>query len=400
MITVAEAQQQILQSIEREPAKEQLPLSEALGRVLAEDVCSPVDVPPWDNSAMDGYAVNTSTLNQRETLPVSQVIAAGQNPAPLAPDTTARIFTGAPIPSGADAVEMQENVEASGDEVRFTQAVRQGCHIRRRGEDIKQGELILQQGTLLKAQHLGLLASVGRGEVIVSKPLTVAVLSTGDELVEPGDTLQPGQIYNSNRYTLMALLKELGCTVVDTGMVEDDFESTRQCLINAAQQADVVISSGGVSVGDEDHVKSAVESIGQLDLWKIAVKPGKPLAFGTLVHQQSRAVFFGLPGNPVSSFVTFLLFVKPYLLKRLGTKSCLPEAVSVRSDFDWPAPGKSLNTREEYLRVSLDRKTMCVSLYDNQSSGVLSSVVWADGLVKVAPQQQVKSGEPVEFYSF
>jgi len=405
MLTVAEALQQILSDSslpERPPTIETVSLLEAQQRVLADNQLAAVDVPPWDNSAMDGYAVRVADLDNSQTLPISQVVPAGAYPQPLQARTAARIFTGAPIPAGADAVEMQENTRKEGNSVCFLQKVKAGANIRRRGEDIKQGAVVVAAGTILKPAQLGLLASVGIAKVAVKKPLRVVVLSTGDELAEPGSPIKDGQIYNSNRYLLLGLLRELGFEAIDGGMIADDVEITQQRLLQLSEQGDVIISSGGVSVGEEDHVKAALEAIGKLNLWKIAVKPGKPLAFGKI----NRCTFFGLPGNPVSAFVTFLLFVKPYLLKAQGVSNIAPAFIEAVADFDWPPfrvdkekTGKERKplAREEYLRARMKEDGRTVEIYPNQSSGALSSVVWANGLAMAPMGAVINRGDKIKF---
>jgi len=403
MLSVAQALEKILADSALEILSgrgvDTLALLQARDRVLAENQLATVDVPPWDNSAMDGYALRAADLQLNKSLVMSQTIPAGKFPSPLLAGTAARIFTGAPIPAGADSVEMQENTRTENEGVIFLQAVKTGANIRRRGEDIAKGSVVVAAGTVLSSAHLGLLASVGIAAVPVKKILRVAVLSTGDELAEPGTALKEGQIYNSNRYLLMSLLQQLGCDVIDGGMIGDDLAATQQRLQQLSKQSDVIISSGGVSVGDEDHVKQAVETIGQLDLWKISVKPGKPLAFGHI----GNSVFFGLPGNPVSAFVTFLLFVKPYLLKAQGAANIHPLLIEAVADFDWPAvkAGKERKPigREEYLRARLKEDGRSVEIYPNQSSGALSSVVWANGLA-IAPQGSVISrGDKIRFFN-
>lgn len=369
----------------------------ALGRVLAESQISPIAVPPLDNSAMDGYAVRAADLAATgdTRLPVSQRIAAGGVGGPLAPGTAARIFTGAPVPPGADAVVMQENTTAEGDAVVIHRAVAAGTNIRRAGEDIAPGTTILAAGTRLAPQHLGLAASVGLARLPVVRRLRVASFFTGDELVAPGQPLAPGQIYNSNRYTINGLLAALGCEVVDLGTVPDDLEATAGVLRQAAELADVVITSGGVSVGEADFVKAAVERHGRLDMWRIAVKPGKPLAFGEVLGKP----FIGLPGNPVSVFVTFCLFARPFLLRMQGVQQVMPAAFWVEAAFDWPRPDK----RREFLRARLVRDGEApsrVEIYPHQGSGVLTSTVWGDGLVDVPAATPVRRGERVRFIPF
>ncbi|MGV6827277.1 MAG: molybdopterin molybdotransferase MoeA, partial [bacterium] len=329
-----------VQIIER---TEQLPLADALGHVLAEDVLSLINVPGWDNSAMDGYAIRAEDVPEAGVaLKVSQRIPAGYSPAPLAPGTAARIFTGAPVPDGADTVVIQEHCTASDENVRFDQSVSMGGNIRRAGEDIREGAVVVAAGTRLQPQHLGLVASVGVADVQVYSRLKVAVFASGDELTMPGEPLEPGKIYNSNLFTVSALLEALGCEVISLGSVEDTFAATKAALSTAAQQADMIIASGGVSVGEEDHVKPAVEALGTLDMWKVAVRPGKPVAFGHI----EGVPFFGSPGNPVSLFVTFVLFCRAIILKRSGVSDTTVGRFTVTADFDWPRPDK----RREFHR--------------------------------------------------
>jgi molybdopterin molybdotransferase len=375
---------------------ETVPTGEALGRVLAEPVTSQVDVPPWDNSAMDGYAVRSGELTEAETsLPISQRIPAGAAPQPLEPGTAARIFTGAPVPAGADAVVIQEVCCQEGERVVVRQQVVSGANIRRAGEDIRSGQAIVEAGTRLQPQHLGLAASVGVAQLRVYRRLRVALFSSGDELVMPGEPLGPGQIYNSNQFTLSGLLQGYGCEVVPLGIVEDTLEATMQALADGAEQSDLVLASGGVSVGDEDHVKPAVERLGSLDLWKIAIRPGKPLAFGHI----GKTPFIGTPGNPVSLFVTFCLFARPFILRAQGVADVRVPALSARADFAWPKPDK----RREFIRARLELDAdgvPRVSAFPSRSSGVLSSVAWANGLAVIPERQVLKQGDPVQFLSF
>ncbi len=378
--------------------RETVPLAEAAGRILAEPVVSQINMPPWDNSAMDGYAVNTADLQATPcTLPVSQRIPAGAAPEPLAAGTAARIFTGAPVPANADAVVIQEVCEQQGDQVTVRESAEAGANIRYAGEDTRIGQEVLPAGTRLGAQHIGLAASVGVGELVVYRRLKVALFSSGDELIDPGQPLGPGQIYNSNEYTLRALLQALGCEIVSLGIVKDTFEATCEALSQAAGQADLVMTSGGVSVGEEDHLKPAVEALGSLDLWKIAIRPGKPLAFG---HIQGTP-FIGTPGNPVSLFVTFCLFARPFILKRQGVREAelTPTPILARADFDWPKAEK----RREFARaqLNLDAQGQAqISLYSSRSSGVLNSLTWANGLAILPEQQTLTRGEMVQFLPF
>ena len=368
---------------------ETLATADARGRVLAVDLVSPVDVPPADNSAMDGYALRAA--DAASLLPVTQRIPAGSVPTPLAPGEAARIFTGAHVPPGADTVVMQENTELVDGHVRVTQPVTAGANVRLRGEDVRAGSVVLPAGTRLDAVSLGLAATAGAARLTVTRRPRVAVFSTGDELVMPGEPLPPGAIYNSNRFTLRALLQGLGCEVVDLGIVPDNLAATRAALREAASRADVILTSGGVSVGEEDHLRPAVQAEGRLDLWAIAIKPGKPFAYGRV----GEAHFIGLPGNPVSSLVTFLVLVRPALLKLQGAARLSPRGYRLVAGFDWPKPDK----RREFLRVRLDEEGG-LAMFANQSSGVLTSAVWADGLLDNPPGHAFKAGDTVRFIPF
>ncbi len=367
-------------------------ISAALGRVLAAPQTSAITVPPLDNSAMDGYAVRLADVARPGVrLPVSQRIQAGTVGQPLTAGTAARIFTGAPVPLGADAVLMQEDCIAEGESVAINKLPRPGENIRRAGEDIETGAQILAAGTRFNAAEMGLAASVGLAEVPVFKRLKVACFFTGDELVTPGAPLAPGQIYNSNRYTLTGLVYDLGCELIDLGIVPDTLEATEAALTRAARDADVIVTSGGVSVGEADYVKTAVEKLGQVEMWKVAMKPGKPVVYG----QVGQADFIGLPGNPVSAFVTFCLFVRPFLLKRMGVADVLYRAFAVQADFAWTRPG----ARREFLRARLQPSGR-LALFPNQSSGVLTSCAWADGLVDLEVGETVQPGGWVRFIPF
>ena len=377
---------------------EQVPTAEALGRVLAVDQISSLDVPPLDNSSMDGYALRCADVPAAGArLVVAQRIPAGSVGHSLAPGTAARIFTGAPIPHGADAVVMQELCSLDGDGVLIDHLPRPGEWIRRAGEDIARGAVVLTAGQRLGPQMLGLAASVGCATLPVLRRLRVALFSTGDELVMPGEPLPPGAIYNSNRYVLRGLLEALGCQVCDLGIVPDSLEATRAALRAAAGSNDLIITSGGVSVGEEDHVKPAVQAEGQLDLWLVAMKPGKPVAFGRVNDPAggNGADFIGLPGNPVSSFVTFLMLVRPFILRRMGVEDCLPHSIRLPAGFDWPRPDR----RREFLRARVGEAGQ-VELFPNQGPGVLSSTVWAAGLVDNPAGHAIAQGEPVSFIPY
>lgn len=387
---------QLLALAEPTGGVERVPTADALGRVLADDVRSTLDVPPMDNAQMDGWAVRSAEVAADLPLPVSQRIPAGAEPSPLALGSVARIFTGASIPAGADAVVMQEEAQSVGDRVRFTATPQPGDWIRRAGEDIRRGSVVLAAGARLTPQGLGLAASVGLADLPVRPRLKVACFFTGDELTMPGQPLAPGAIYNSNRFVLVALLRRLGCDVLDLGIVPDSLAATRAALRRAAEACDLIVTSGGMSVGEEDHVKPALEAEGELRTWQVAIKPGKPLAWGRVRRDRGGAAHFvGLPGNPVSSFVTFLLFVRPFALRLLGVTDVAPRALTVRADFDWPRPDR----RREFLRARLNERGG-VDLFPNQGSAVLTSTVWADGLVDTPAGQPVKRGEPVRFLPY
>jgi len=394
LISVEQAIENILLQAVPVVETENVNILDALNRVLAEDLYSTIDVPGYDNSAMDGYAVYSEDCQSDiNTLPVSQRIPAGHVGIPLEKGSAARIFTGAPIPEGADAVVMQEMCQQQDDDVLINTVVRAGSNVRCAGEDIKNGSVVLNAGKRLRAQELGLLASVGLAEFKVKRKLKVAVFFTGDEIVPPGQPLAAGQIYNSNRYTLRGLLQSVNCDIIDLGIVPDTLEATVDVLQQAAASADLVITSGGVSVGEEDYVRIALQQLGELSMWRIAMKPGKPVAFGEV----DNTLFMGLPGNPVSVFVTFLLFARSLILKMQGAENFLVKPVSVIADFDWPQI-----KRQEYLRVCLiqkDNQTVA-QIYPHQGSGVLSSASWADGLVEVFVDKGIHKGDVVNYFSF
>lgn len=411
LIPVDQAISRLLAHVNPVQKTEEISLLEALGRILAENLSSTINVPPADNSAMDGYAIRLADVNKNDsqnkvTLPVSQRICAGEVGEELEPGTAARIFTGAPIPKGVDAVIMQEQCHRDGYLVTINASVgsiNKGTNIRGAGEDICIDDTILKAGSKLKSQDLGLVASVGIHKVKVYRRLRVAVFFTGDELCDPatgssgstGKVLEPGQIFNSNRYTLHGLLKALGCEIIDLGIIEDTLEATQNAMQLAAKQADLVMTSGGVSVGEEDYIRVALEKLGQLEMWRINIKPGKPLAFGKI----GDTPFLGMPGNPVSVFATFNLFARPYILKQQGCTKTTSASFKVISGFDWTKKGG----RCEYLRVQVTQNEVGESvaeLFPNQGSGVLTSVSWANGLAIISPEMQINKGDTVEFIPF
>lgn len=386
------------------PGSDTLATLDADGRVLAQDCVSALQVPPQDNSAMDGYALRQAdwlALPQSPppSLPVSQRIAAGSAGAPLAAGSAARIFTGAPLPPGADTIVAQEDCEALAGEglgrVRVDACPPAGQWIRRAGEDIARGAVVLSAGTRLTPASLGLAASIGLHRLQLARRPRVALFSTGDELVMPGELppeqMRPGAIYNSNRFFLRAMLLRLACEVTDFGIVPDRREATVQALTAASAEHDLILTSGGVSVGEEDHIKPAVESLGRLDLWQIAIKPGKPFAYGRV----GPAHFIGLPGNPVSSFLTFALLVRPFVLRLQGASAVAPQAIAATANFAWPRG----DPRREFLRVRRQPQGG-LELFQNQSSGVLSSAAWGDGVVDNPPGQSIAAGDSVRFIAF
>lgn len=374
---------------------------EADGRVLAQDVVSALTVPPRDNSAMDGYAVRAADCAvPGAVLTVAQRIPAGSVGTTLAGGTAARIFTGAQIPEGADAVVMQEETTAlpqdgSLGQVRVDASPTVGQWIRRAGEDVAAGDVVLARGSRLTPAALGLAASVGLDRLQVARRPRVVLLSTGDELVMPGEVapeaMKPGAIYNSNRFFMRALLARLGCEVSDLGIVPDRRDATIEALRGAAASNDLIVTTGGVSVGEEDHIRAAVEALGELQMWSLGIKPGKPFAYGRI----GNAHVTGLPGNPVSSFMTFVLLVRPFLLALQGAARVAPPAVAMRADFDWPRADK----RREFLRARRN-SAGGLDLFPNQSSGVLTSAVWGDGVVDTPAGQPVKAGDIVQFIAF
>lgn len=388
MLSVNEAISTLLDGSQRLVGDETISLLDAAGRTLAVDIVAPIDVPPADNSAMDGYAIHASDWSGPDSaITLSQRITAGSVPGELVPGTAARIFTGAEVPRGADTVVMQENCEEADGAVKVLKLPEEGANIRRCGQDLATGQKVLSAGHRFRPQDLGLCASLGIADVCVYRRLKVAVMSTGDELREPGDDIQPGQIYNSNRYTMKSQLAAWGFEIVDMGVARDDPDVVREMMLRAAEQADVVLTSGGVSVGEEDHVKAVVESLGAIDLWRIAIKPGKPFAFG----QVQGKPFIGLPGNPVSVFVTLLVIARPYLFACQGVDDAFIQPVRHAARFQ-----KKSSHREDYLRVRATSDG--VRLYDNQSSGVLFSTTWGDGMVRQKIGEEIQEGDLVDYF--
>ncbi|PZP36514.1 MAG: molybdopterin molybdenumtransferase MoeA [Roseateles depolymerans] len=395
LLSADEALARLLAAFQPLQAVENVATQAARGRVLARAIVSTVDVPPANNSAMDGYALRLADLAAGQPLPVSQRIPAGVVGQPLVAGTAARIFTGAQVPAGADVVVMQEHCEAlPGDglgQVRVNERPAAGAAIRRRGEDVSSGTEVLPAGTRIDAIAQGLAATVGAAELCVTRRPRVALFSTGDELVMPGEPLPPGAIYNSNRFTLRGLIEGLGCEVVDLGIVPDRLDATRAALRDASTRADVIVTSGGVSVGEEDHLRPAVEAEGRLEMWQLAIKPGKPFAYGRV----GEAHYVGLPGNPVSSLVTFLILVRPALLQLQGATRVQPRRWRLPAGFSWARPDR----RREFLRVRVNDAGV-LELFPNQSSGVLTSTFWADGLIDNPAGQPIAEGDLVSFLPF
>jgi molybdopterin molybdotransferase len=392
MKTLEQATEQLLDRAAALVERESVPLDALLGRVLADPIVSAVDVPSFENSQVDGYALRLSDLSDSGGLPVSQRIAAGAPAGPLEPNTVARIFTGAPVPAGADAVAMQEDCEIDPDgQVLVRAPLKQGENIRPRGGDLRAGQTALPPGRRLSAADIGLIASLGHGHATVVRRLRVAVFSSGNELRQPGSTLDAGQIYDSNRPMVMSLVRGLGAEVIDMGCLPDRLDVTAGALAEASERADVILTCGGVSVGEEDHIKAAVQQEGALALWKIAIKPGKPFAFGKV----GGADFLGMPGNPVSAWVTFVFLVRPFLLKRSGVLLVDPRFHVCRAAFERSQP----DPRQEFLRASLDAQGQVVP-HARQNSQILSSIAESEGLVEVPMETPVRRGDLLRFYPF
>jgi len=375
--------------------RERVALSEAAGRVLAEDVRAPWPMPAWDNSAMDGYALRAADVPAEGAwLPLAGRIAAGDSALhALPPGHAVRIFTGAPLPPGADSVVAQEQAEVEGAAVRLP-ATELGSHVRRCGEEFAADSCVLEAGQRLRPQELGLLASLGVAEVLVYRRLRVGLLSSGNELREPGEALQAGQIYNANRYSIAAILRGLGCEVDDSVLLVDELDASCAALRLAAAQCDVLISSGGVSVGEEDHLKHAVSELGELQLWRLAIQPGKPLAFGHVCGTP----WIGLPGNPAAAFITALVVARPYLLRAQGCREVMPQPLRIAAGFTW----NKVNNRRQYLRarIQLSAGQLCAVPHAKQGSAMLTAACWADGLAIVECQRTLQEGELIDFLPF
>ncbi|MFQ6559319.1 molybdopterin molybdotransferase MoeA [Pseudomonas sp. Lb2C1-1] len=396
LMPVDEAIRYLLDQAPLPPPVQRMALDQALGRVLAADIRSPMNLPPWDNSAMDGYALRAADLPAvGGHLTLAGRIAAGAAPGqPLQAGQVVRIFTGAPLPPGADTVVPQESCRVEGERV-WLPPVNGGEHVRKEGEEMQRGDRLLAAGKRLRAQELGLLAGAGIARVEVYRPLQVGLLSSGDELREPGETLAPGQIYNSNRHSLAALLRGWGMEVHDYGVMPDKLLASRQALSLAAAECDLLLTSGGVSVGEEDHLKQAIEALGSVDLWRLAIQPGKPLAFGEVAGKP----WIGLPGNPSAALITMLIVVRPFLFRAQGVDDVLPVALQLPAGFDWPKP----NRRRQYLRAKLTPSadgSLCVELHPQQSSAMLAAACWADGLAVVECQAQVHKHDKVLYLPF
>lgn len=396
LMPVDEAIAQLLAQAPPVPSTEVIPLGQAAGRVIAEELFSPLDLPGWDNSAMDGYALRAADVpEQGGYLVLAGRIAAGHSSdVPLQAGQTVRIFTGAPLPPGADSVVPQERCRVYGQRI-WCPPLRLAEHVRKRGEELQRGQRLLRVGQRLRAQEVGLLASAGIPWVKVYRPLRVCLLSSGDELREPGESLAPGQIYNSNRHLVTALLRGWGVEVLDYGVMADALAASRDALILASSECDLLLTTGGVSVGEEDHLKQAIQELGRVDFWRLAIQPGKPLAFGEVAGKP----WIGLPGNPSAALITTLVVVRPFLLRAQGVERVLPVPIQVPAGFEWPTPNK----RRQYLRARLspgeDGQLRAV-LHPQQSSAMLTAACWADGLVIVEPEQVLLKDAPVPFLSF
>ncbi|SMM97824.1 Molybdopterin biosynthesis protein MoeA [uncultured Candidatus Thioglobus sp.] len=400
LLTTDEALNFVLDSVVPSAKTQLCSLDDALNQVLAQKVSSNINVPSFDNTAVDGYAVHLQPeqINIPGVLSfkITDRIPAGSIGKTLEIGCAARIFTGAPIPAGANSVIMQEDCELSkqGDSIETWRPILLNENIRPLADDIAKDSMILRTGKQLKPEDIALVASIGVAELKVFQPIKVGVFFTGDELIEPGEPLNEGEIFNSNRYALVALLKQLGCVVVNLGNIKDTLNVTTEALTKLSTECDLIITTGGVSVGEEDYVKPAVEQLGKLSLWRIRMKPGRPLAFGNI----GKAVFIGLPGNPVSVMVTFFLFAQPLIKKMQGRTQYKNPTLPVQCNFDW----HRARARREFVRVQLDTNTLppTANLYPKQNSNVLSSMVWADGLVEIPENFTFTKSEVLNYYSF
>jgi molybdopterin molybdotransferase len=399
LLSVEAVQAQLLNHALTNSVVESVALNDVLGRVLAQDYIATFDVPSHDNSAMDGYAICTTDLliNEKTTLPVSQYIPAGKIPEQLLPHTAVRIFTGALLPEGADTIVLQEDCTMENEIVTIAAGLdlKKRQYVRKQGSDFKKDDVILQKGVIIGAAQMGMLATLGIGSVGVYKRLRVAICSTGDELIEPGEALSHGKLYNSNRFALRGLLQQMGVEVVDVGAIKDDKAQLKKAFINAIETADCLITSGGASEGDKDFIHELVTGLGEVKMWKLAIKPGKPFLFGTLTHSNKTIPFFGLPGNPVSMFVTFLILVKPYLQRCQGLQKVTPLEEKIKAAFAWKT-----THRQEYVRVKKmvdERGEARLVIYASQDSSVFSSLIWATGLAIVPPHTQVSDGNMLEY---
>ena len=397
MLQVNEAVEMLLSQARPLADFEDVALTSALGRVLARPIIAPIDLPPHDNSAMDGYAIAAADVLNHPGVrfKVSQSIAAGEDPRRLEPGSASRILTGAVLPAGADTVVIQENCVIDGDAITIGGAVEQGMYVRYAGEDVQAGQCVIDRGELLMSRHLAMIAALGLDTVSVYRRLRVAIASTGNELIMPGHELSAGKIYNSNHYCLSAQLQAMDCEIVDLGILPDDFDETCRQLESVSQQVDLILTSGGVSVGDKDMVRIAIETIGKLALWKIAMKPGKPLAFGDIAGTP----VIGMPGNPVSQFVTFSVIVRPFIARLQGQKDCLPEKYLATAAFEYENRGD----REEFLRARVlvgKDGTNEVHKFDSQSSASLMSLLWANCLASIPPATRISPGQDIYIISF
>ncbi len=397
LIPYDEAVKQLLESVKQQTKTASINIEQGLNRILAEDIVSTINVPPTTNSAMDGYVLNNSDINQNGVtkLPISQRICAGESGQPLVAGSCARIFTGAPIPENSDTVIMQEWVEIDDDHIVFERNLTTGTNCRLVGEDIKQGQVILTKGTKIRAQEQGLIASIGLKTICVFNKTRVGLFLTGNELVEPGQALKPGQIYDSNSYTLQGLLHSMDCDIIHLGIIGDTLDATKEALTIAADKTDLVITTGGVSVGEEDYIRIALEAIGETKMWRLNIKPGKPLVYGTI----NNTAFIGLPGNPVSAFVTFCLFVCPHLKKMQNKQHTHPISFQVKANFEWLKP----DARREFLRAQLTQNPQGeaqLNIYKQQGSGVLMSTSWATGIIEVPEHTAIQQGDWVSYIPY